>query len=281
VAIELSRILPSTLAYRIARWKNIALMTSTYRFALRWPELAKKTIAKHVRRQLGDACEVDPHFTPRYAPWRQRLCVAPDGDLFATIREGRARVVTDEIETFTEHGIRLRSGEDLEADVVVAATGIDLEVLGGIDVRVDAAPVDFSKTLYYKGVMFSGVPNLASVFGYIGASWTLKADLICSYVARLIAYMDRNRYVQVVPRDDGAGEMSVAPFVEGFTPGYVRRSLAKLPKQRASAPWRVHQNYFADVLTLKYAPIRNRALRFARSPKRPSIDPSVLAADNR
>ena len=186
----------------------------------------------------------------------------PDADLFVAIREGRASVATDQIETFTEKGIQLKSGKELEADIVVTATGLVLEILGGIEVRVDGKRVDFSETLSYKGVMFSDVPNLASVFGYINASWTLKADLICSYVARLIAYMDKKGYAQVTPRNREPA-MARAAFIEHFSSGYVQRSLAKLPKQGAKPPWRVKQNYFADMMSLKYAAIPTKALEFS------------------
>src|SRR6267142_915740 len=195
-------------------------------------------------------------------PGEQRLCLVPDGDLFVAIRDGRASVATDQIETFTEKGIQLKSGKELEADIVVTATGLVLEVLGGIEVRVDGKRLDFSQTLSYKGVMFSDVPNLASVFGYINASWTLKADLICSYVARLIAYMDKKGYAQVTPRNREPA-MPRAAFIEHFSSGYVQRSLAKLPKQGAKPPWRVKQNYFADMMSLKYAAIPTKALEFS------------------
>jgi len=263
VAIALARLLPSRLAFAIARWKNIGFMTYLYQLARRRPELAKHALLKQARAQLGADYDVATHFTPRYAPWEQRLCLVPDADLFASIREGRASVATDQIETFTEKGIRLRSGQELEADIIVTATGLVLEILGGIDVRVDGARVDFSRTLSYKGVMYSGVPNLAAVFGYINASWTLKADLISAYVARLIAYMDRNGYAQVSPRP-GEAEAPSADFVEHFSSGYIQRSIASLPKQGPRAPWRVKQNYFADIMSLRYAPVANKALAFTR-----------------
>ena len=269
VAALLRRVLPSRLACGIARWKNIAFMTYVYQLARRRPELAKKTILMRVRDELGTDYDVATHFTPAYYPWEQRLCLVPDGDLFVAIREGRASVVTDEIETFTEDGIRLKSGSELKADIIVTATGLVLELLGGIDLTVDGERVDFSKTLSYKGLMFSDVPNLASVFGYINASWTLKADLICSYVARLIAYMDKKGYAQVTPRNR-AGAMKTVPFVEHFSSGYIQRSLAKLPKQGAKRPWRVKQNYFADLLNLKYCPVANAELEFSNPPNHES-----------
>jgi cation diffusion facilitator CzcD-associated flavoprotein CzcO len=262
VAGMLQRMLPFRVASSIARWKNIAFMTYVYRLARRRPELAKKNILKRVTDELGKDYDVARHFTPAYNPWEQRLCLVPDGDLFAAIREGRASVVTDQIDTFTETGIQLKSGSELKADIIVTATGLVLEILGGVEVCVDGKQVDFSKTLSYKGVMFSDVPNLASVFGYINASWTLKADLISSYVARLIAYMNKKGYAQVTPRI-GDGDMKPVPFVEHFSSGYIQRSLEKLPKQGTNTPWRVKQNYFADLWNLRYTSIANKALEFS------------------
>ena len=276
-AVALSRILPSKLAFGLARWKNIGLMTWMYQFARRRPALAKRAILKRTTAALGADYDVAAHFTPRYDPWEQRLCLVPDSDLFVAIREGRASVVTDHIETFTETGIRLRSGKELEADIIVTATGLQLEMLGGIDVAVDGTRVDFSQTLSYKGVMFSNVPNMASLFGYINASWTLKADLICSYVARLIAYMDRKGYVQVTPRFPPP-ETPTAAFVEHFSSGYIQRSLSSWPKQGGRTPWRVSQNYFADIIRLRYASIANRALEFSSGHRGVDITAGSAAA---
>jgi monooxygenase len=265
VATALCRFLPSKIAYGIARWKNIGFMTYMYQLARRRPEFAKQTILKRTNEELGAEYDVQTHFTPRYHPWEQRLCLVPDGDLFGAIREGRASVVTDQIDSFTKNGIQLKSGKELQADIIVTATGLVLEVLGGIELIVDGSRVDFSKTLSYKGLMFSDVPNVASVFGYINASWTLKADLICSYVARLITYMDKKGYAQVTPRNRESS-MSTAGFLEHFSSRYVQRSISKLPKQGTKAPWRVKQNYFADIMQLRYAAIPNAALEFSKLP---------------
>lgn len=265
VATALCRFLPSKIAYGIARWKNIGFMTYMYQLARRRPEFAKQTILKRTNEELGAEYDVQTHFTPRYYPWEQRLCLVPDGDLFGAIREGRASVVTDQIDSFTKNGIQLKSGKELQADIIVTATGLVLEVLGGIELIVDGSRVDFSKTLSYKGLMFSDVPNVASVFGYINASWTLKADLICSYVARLITYMDKKGYAQVTPRNRESS-MSTAGFLEHFSSRYVQRSISKLPKQGTKAPWRVKQNYFADIMQLRYAAIPNAALEFSKLP---------------
>ncbi len=209
--------LPATWAYRLSRWKNIALMTSLYRMSRRFPGLVRKGLLRQAAAHLGPGVDVATHFTPRYDPWEQRLCLVPDADLFAAIREGRASVVTDHIGTFTEKGIALKSGGEVEADIVVTATGLVMQPLGGIALTVDGRPVDLGTRLSYKGVMLSGVPNLALVFGYVNASWTLKADLICAWVCRLLNVMERKGARQVTPtnRDEGAA----APFVEHFSPG--------------------------------------------------------------
>jgi len=275
IANWLRRVLPAMWAYRLSRWKNVALMMYIYQLAQLRPNFVKKGIVKMASQALGPDYDVATHFTPNYNPWHQRLCVVPDGDMFAAIREGRASVVTDHIASFTEKGIRLKSGKELEADIVVTATGLVLQAFGGAELLVDGRGVDASQTLAYKGVMISGVPNLASIFGYINASWTLKADLICTYVCRLLNYMDRKgmRQVRAVSR----GETPVAPFVEKFTPGYIERALASWPKQGARAPWRVYQNYIRDTISLKWSPINDDALEF--SPALPVGQASSPAAD--
>jgi cation diffusion facilitator CzcD-associated flavoprotein CzcO len=256
--------LPARWAYRLSRWKNIGLMIFLYRLARRYPNFVKNGLLKRVRQELGPDFDVAAHFTPRYNPWEQRLCLVPDADLFRAMKAGRASVVTDEIERFQEDGILLRSGRRLEADVIVTATGLALQGFGGVELSVDGRPVDPGTTLTYKGVMMSGVPNLASVFGYINASWTLKADLICAYVCRLLKAMDRKGARQVTPKGSGA---PTAPFVEHFSPGYMQRAIANWPKQGAQAPWRVYQNYLRDVISLKWSRVDDGALEFSNSAK--------------
>jgi monooxygenase len=265
IANWLRRVLPAMWAYRLSRWKNVAFMTYFYQFSQRFPNFVKKGLLKKVRKQLGPACDVETDFTPRYKPWEQRMCLVPDADMFQAIKSDRASVVTDHIETFTEKGVLLKSGKELEADIIVTATGLVMQAFGGIELSVDGRAVDPGKALAYKGVMMSGIPNLASVFGYINASWTLKADLICNYVCRLLNFMDRKGVRQVTPKD--RGESAAAPFVENFTPGYIERALANWPKQGSKSPWRVYQNYIRDTISLKWTSVDNGALDFSNPPQ--------------
>ena len=265
IANWLRRVMPTTWAYRLSRWKNVAFMTLLYQLSQRYPDFVKRGLLNAVREHLGPDYDVDTHFTPRYRPWEQRMCLVPDADMFEAIKSNRATIITDHIETFTEKGLLLKSGKELKADIIVTATGLAMQALGGIELDVDGQRVDPGKTLAYKGVMMSGVPNLASVFGYINASWTLKADLICSYVCRLLKCMDAKGMRQVTPKP--ANENAVAPFVEHFTSGYIQRALASWPKQGTKKPWRVHQNYVRDVVTLKWSPIDDGALVFSNPPQ--------------
>jgi cation diffusion facilitator CzcD-associated flavoprotein CzcO len=261
IANWLRSVLPPAWAHRLSRWKNIAYMMWVYQLARRYPNFVKAGIIKKAQKELGAGYDVATHFTPRYNPWTQRLCVVPDGDLFRAIREGRASICTDQIQGFTERSIQLQSGANLEADVVVTATGLELQMAGGIEIMVDGSKVDPGTRLSYKGVMMSDVPNLAGVFGYTNASWTLKADLICSYVCRLLNHMDRKGVRQVTPRS--SDETPASPFVVGFTPGYIQRALAYWPKQGSKSPWRVHQNYLRDLITLKWSSIDGEGLEFS------------------
>jgi len=260
IANALRRILPSKLAYAITRWKNVLLTMLVFQLSRRRPEWIKKLIHKGVRAALGPDYDVDQHFKPRYNPWDQRMCLVPDGDLFRSIREGRVSVVTDHIETFTEKGLKLKSGAELEADVIVTATGLNLLAMGGMQVSVDNRPIDLSKTLSYKGMMLSGVPNLASAIGYTNASWTLKCDLTCEYVCRLLNYMDKNGFQQCVPRNDDPS-ITELPLID-FSSGYVQRSIGKFPKQGSKRPWKLYQNYALDIVTLKFGSV-NDAMVFS------------------
>jgi cation diffusion facilitator CzcD-associated flavoprotein CzcO len=260
----LRRFLPAMWAYRLSRWKNVGYMTYVYQLARRYPSFVKKGILKKISEYLGPQYDVQTHFNPRYNPWTQRLCLVPDADLFEAIKANRASVVTDRIKTFTEKGILLESGRELEADIIITATGLVMQMFGGIELSVDGQRVDPGAALAYKGVMISGVPNLASVFGYINASWTLKADLICTYVCRLLNFMDRKGARQVTPKN--RGESAVANFVENFSSGYVQRAVANWPKQGSKPPWRVYQNYFRDYVSLKWVSVDNGALEFSNPP---------------
>src|SRR3954471_15521645 len=194
IANFLRRVLNDRIAYFVTRWKNVLLQSASFHLSRRRPEFMKRLLRKGVERQLPRGFDIDTHFTPRYNPWDQRLCLVPDGDLFEAIKDQRASVVTNQIDTFTRSGIKLRDGSELEADIIVTATGLNLQVLGGLEVSVDGRTVDFARTLNYKGMMYSDIPNMASAFGYTNASWTLKCDLTCEYVCRLINYMDRHGY---------------------------------------------------------------------------------------
>ncbi|MBV8686561.1 MAG: NAD(P)/FAD-dependent oxidoreductase [Alphaproteobacteria bacterium] len=261
VAEALKRVLPATLAYRLARLKNVALQMAFYRLARGRPAKVKAKMIDMVRAELGPDYDVETHFTPRYAPWDQRVCLVPDGDLFAAIREGKAEVETGEIDRFTPGGIRLRSGREIPADIVVTATGLRISLMGGAALFVDGVRQDLAERLAYKAIMFSGVPNMAFIFGYTNASWTLKADLAADYVCRLINHMDEKGHVSATPV--AGPEVAPIPFLD-FTSGYVRRALPLLPRQGDRKPWRLYQNYALDALTLKLGAIEDGALRFAR-----------------
>jgi monooxygenase len=277
IANFLRRIMPAMWAYRLSRWKNVSFMTYIYQLSQRFPNFVKKRLIRKARKRLGSDFDVDPHFTPRYRPWEQRMCLIPDADMFVAIKAGRASVVTDQIETFTERGILLKSGKELEADIIVTATGLAMQAFGGMELTVDKQRVDPGQVLAYKGVMISGVPNFASVFGYINASWTLKADLICNYVCRLLNFMDRKGVRQVTPRP--VDESAAAPFIENFTPGYMQRALASWPKQGQKKPWRVYQNYLRDTITLRWTRVDDEGLEFSNPVAEASPKPVKLAED--
>jgi monooxygenase len=253
------RFLPERLAYALTRWRVIAESMFLYRLARGKPDLARQRIVAMARRQLPAGFDVDTHFTPSYKPWDQRVCIVPDGDMFKAIRAGRASVVTDAIERFTPTGIRLASGAELEADVVVLATGLTLKILGGAAVSVDGRPFDPHQAMSYKGMMLSDLPNCVMTFGYTNASWTLKADLTAAWVCRLLRYMDRRRVAIAVARREPG--VTPQPFL-GFTSGYVQRAQSLLPHQGSRRPWQVHQNYLQDLITIRYGRIADGVMRF-------------------
>jgi monooxygenase len=261
-AARLRRYLPARLAHGLTRWKNVLLGIYFFNLCRRNPGRAKAMIAGGVKQALGPDFDVDTHFTPRYNPWEQRLCLVPDGDLFKAIRQQRVSVVTDHIDTFTETGLKLRSGIELPADLVVTATGLKLQVLSGLEITVDGARVDPAKCFTYKGMMYSDVPNFASSFGYTNASWTLKSDLTCAYVCRLLNHMEKTGARRCMPRVRYA-DMAAKAWVD-FSSGYFQRSLDKLPKQGSRKPWKLHQNYVRDLLAMKFASVEDGAMEFSR-----------------
>jgi monooxygenase len=262
LADKLRRRLPLKLAYAVTRWKNVLLGMYFYQMCMRKPEKVKSLLLGGVRQMLGPDYDIDTHFTPRYNPWDQRLCLVPDADFFRAIRRGKVSIVTDHIESFTETGLKLKSGADLPADLIVTATGLVLLPLGGAKLTVDGRAVDPAKTFIYKGMMYSDVPNLASVFGYTNASWTLKADLVCEYVCRLLNRMDRGGFRQCTPRN-GDPTLKEEPWVN-FSSGYIQRALAKQPKQGSKRPWKLYQNYALDLLSLRFGSMRDKAMVFSR-----------------
>jgi cation diffusion facilitator CzcD-associated flavoprotein CzcO len=253
--------LPAKLAYDIVRWRNVLFGMYFFRLARNKPEQVKQRIIGMVRQQLGPEYDVETHFTPRYNPWDQRLCLVPDADLFEALKAGSASVVTDHIDSFTEGGIQLKSGRTLEADIIVTATGLNLQVMNGLELTVDGRKVEPGKTLSYKGMMYEGVPNLASSFGYTNASWTLKCDLTCEYVCRLLNHMKRTGNRQATPRNSDPN-IETLPWLD-FTSGYVTRAMEKFPKQGSKAPWKLHQNYALDLMSLRYASVEDGVMAFS------------------
>ena len=262
IANKLHRRLPPRIAHRLVRWKNIGFGMYFYNLARKQPAKVKEGIIALARQQLGPDFDVETHLSPTYNPWDQRLCLIPDADLFNAIKAGTASIVTDQIETFTETGLRLKSGQELPADIIVTATGLTMRLMSGLRLTVDGSAVELGKTLTYRGMMYSDVPNLASSFGYINASWTLKCELIARYVCRLLSYMDRHGYAECRPvRPEGAtGDEPVVTF----SSGYVQRALDTLPKQAAHKPWRSHQNYVKDVVNFRLSRLNDGVMRYSR-----------------
>jgi monooxygenase len=263
VANTLRRVLPTSWVYGLTRWKNTLFGIFIYQLSQRRPETVKRWIKDRLRQELGPDFDVERHFTPPYNPWDQRMCLVPDSDMFIAMREKRASIVTDHIEMFTPTGIKLKSGEQLDADIIVTATGLNLVALGGITLTVDGQAAQLNQSMAYKGTMLTGIPNLAFVFGYTNASWTLKADLICTFVCRLLNYMDRHGYRQVTPHLNNH-EVEDLPLLD-LTSGYVQRALDCFPKQGSKLPWRLYQNYVFDTLMIRFGAIKDEALEFKRA----------------
>ena len=254
--------LPAKLAYDIVRWRNVLGQMYFFNFTRKRPGLVKDRLIGMVREHLGPDYDVATHFTPRYNPWDQRLCLAPDADLFEAIKTGAASMVTDHVEAFEAGGVRLKSGETLPADIIVTATGLDMQLMGGLEVEVDGAPVELAKTFSYKAMMYSGVPNLASTFGYTNASWTLKADLTAEYVCRLLNHMERRGFTECRPVNEET--LEAVPWLD-FSSGYVTRAMHRFPKQGQKAPWRVYQNYALDLMAFRYGSVNDGVMRFSGS----------------
>lgn len=262
IADILRKYLPAKVAYFLTRMKNVSMAMLIYEVSRRRPDLVRKLIRSQLRRWLGPDFDLDTHFKPSYNPWDQRLCLVPNGDLFKSLRKGTASVVTDHIDTFTENGIRLQSGQELEADVIVTATGLDVVTLGDARFTVDGEKMEPAEHYSYKGMMLNDVPNMVQVIGYTNASWTLKADLTSEYTCRLLKHMDKHDYAFCMPHkeeeDDNPG-----PLLD-LNAGYVLRALDKLPKQGEKAPWRVYQNYLLDLVKMRFSPITDDAMHFYR-----------------
>ncbi|GIH18562.1 flavin-containing monooxygenase [Rugosimonospora africana] len=273
IANRLRRTIGARRAYPVTRWKNVLLGTAFYRLARSRPRVMKSLIRKGAIRQLPPGYDVDTHFNPRYQPWDQRLCLAPDGDLFTAIRRGGASVVTDRIAEFTPTGVCLESGAELDADIVVTATGLRLLAFGGMDLVVDGREVTLRDTMAYKSMMLSGVPNFVFTIGYTNASWTLKADLVGEYTVRLLRYLDARGYDQCVPADDDP-TVNRQPLLD-FQAGYVLRSVDEFPRSGSRTPWRLGMSYAHDVLNLRYGRIDDGVLRFSR---RPAVAPPMPRA---
>lgn len=256
----LRRVLPETWVYRLARGRNVTLQLAFYKLAKRFPNLVRRILLGLVRRQLGERVELR-HFSPRYKPWDQRVCAVPDGDLFRVLRQGKAQVVTAEIERFTAQGVRLKGGEELAADVIVSATGLQLQLFGGIAVQVDGVPFEAPKSMGYRGIMLRDLPNLAVVMGYTNASWTLKADLSSEYFCRLINHLDAIGMRQVTPCDS-TGSVRPEPFLD-LQSGYIERASHLLPAQGDRVPWKLHQNYLLDLALLRYGKLEDDHLVFS------------------
>jgi len=263
IADALRRRLPARAAYSIVRWKNVLRTMFSFQLSRRRPGAMKALLRKGLEKQLPPGYDIDMHFKPQYNPWDQRLCLVPDGDLFKAISDGSASVATDRIDTFTEQGLLLESGAELQADLIVTATGLNMLALGGMEIAVDGREVELSETMSYKGMMLSGVPNMALVIGYTNASWTLKCDLTCEYICRLLKHMDEHGYSQCMPENRDPS-VAALPFID-FSSGYVQRAIDKFPRQGSKAPWRLYQNYALDILSLKFGNVEDDAMQFSRA----------------
>ena len=274
IADGLRRILPERIAYAIARAKNILLAIYVFQLSRRWPERVKRQVIQLVKDELGEDFDVDRHFTPAYRPWDQRFCLAPDGDFFQVLKDGSASIVTDHVERFTADGILLRSGEALQADIIIPATGLDMQLAGSVELSLDGTPVKPADLFTYRGMMLGNMPNLVLAFGYTNASWTLKIDLTCERVCRMLNHMERTAtdIAVAVPPD----ALEAQPLLD-FSSGYVQRALHLLPKQGNRAPWRTYQNYIQDMLAIRFGRLEDGHMLFAQAGRyRPRLTHTAL-----
>ena len=258
-ANTLKKVLPKQVAHNIARWKNILLSIAMYKASRKWPQGVSNLLRKQIKRTLGDKYH-DKDFTPKYNPWDQRLCLVPDNDLFKAIKSGKARIVTDTIKSFVKDGIELDSGGKIEADIIVTATGLKVQLFGGMKLNVDEKPLDLSQSPAFKGVMLSDIPNFAFAVGYTNASWTLKSDLNCIFLTKVLNYMKENDYSVCIPKFDHEN-MQKEELLD-FDAGYIKRAKNELPKQGTEGPWKVHQNYIKDLFALKYGSVKDKYLDY-------------------
>jgi monooxygenase len=275
LAIGLQKMLPAKAAYRLTRWRNVLAQQFMFNYMRKRPEKAKAKLLELVQEQLGPDYDIKTHFTPPYNPWDQRLCLVPDNDMFRVIRDGRADIVTDHIDRFTEKGILLKSGKELEADIIVTATGLNMQMLSGLELFVDGKREHIGQHVLYKGIMFSNIPNLLMWFGYTNASWTLKADLTSEYACRLINHMDATGTKVVTPVCDNE-TLELEPFVSDFSSGYFARAMDSLPKQGKDFPWKLFQNYIKDVKLLRKGELADGTLKFAAAQKVTAAQPEPM-----
>lgn len=269
LANRMRKVLPPKMAYNLTRFKNTWRQQLVYNKTRTDPDKVKQLLLGGIKMELGADYDIDKHFTPTYNPWDQRLCLVPNGDFFKAMREGKASVVTDHIASFTETGIQLKSGEHLDADIIVTATGLELVTLGEMDFFVDGNQVDFAKTWTYKGFAYSDIPNLASTFGYINASWTLRSDLTAEYVCRLLNHMRKKGVVQCTPRlREQDRNMKERPWIDGFSSGYMQRMMHRMPRQGDHEPWINPQNYRRDKKMFKHSPIDDGVMQFSKQSAR-------------
>ena len=272
---KMRKYLSEDVAYKLTRARNIGMQRGIYALAQKQPKIVKKLLLKSIEMQLKGKVDMK-HFTPSYNPWDQRLCVVPDGDLFKILRTGQASIATDQIDHFTETGIQLKSGQHLDADIIVSATGLEIQILGGIKASIDGQALDTSKHMLYHGVMVSDVPNMAMIIGYINASWTLKVDVAADYICRLLKYMDQQVYSEVIAKGDQS-QLQDDTIMGSLSSGYIARAASVMPKQGKEAPWKVSNNYLADRKELKTAGFEDGVLKFNQAQSKESQQPKLVS----